>query len=181
MSKKLNYDELYEKYRKLVYQIALKYSQADWDLANDVAQEVFIKLYQNIDTMRHDNLVSWLITVTKNQALNELEKRKRLVFASEIENPDEVMPITLDVELNYLQKEAKREEAYLCREIFKALEKKNPRWYMAMDECYRMGMPRVVVADHMGITVNVLDSLLHRGKEWVNKEFGVTFKETRQD
>ncbi|MEN0005503.1 MAG: sigma-70 family RNA polymerase sigma factor [Bacteroidota bacterium] len=50
----------------------------DESTAEDIAQEVFIKLYQNLNTFRGDSkLSSYLIRMTINHSLNELKRRKR--------------------------------------------------------------------------------------------------------
>lgn len=42
-----------------------------WDLADDITQEVFIKVYRNINAFRRDASVkTWLLTITRNTAID---------------------------------------------------------------------------------------------------------------
>jgi len=54
--------------------------------ANDLVQEVFIKVFQNIDNFKHDSSLStWVYRIALNHALNFLQSQKRrkaLVFSS---------------------------------------------------------------------------------------------------
>ncbi|MDD3403873.1 MAG: sigma-70 family RNA polymerase sigma factor [Hespellia sp.] len=179
MSKKLKYDEFYRKYKNLVYQTAFEYSDCDSYLAEDVMQETFITLYQNIDTMNLTNVASWLITIAKNKTINEIKHQKHLVMESALEDSEKILPTVPDLEFHYLNKEASAERAQTCSIILEAMLEKNQRWHTATTQYYQMGIPRETVADNMGITVGVLDSLLHRSKEWAKKNYGVVYKETR--
>ena len=69
-------DELYFGYSRFVYNTALSITKNIED-ANDIVQEVFIKLYK-IDRTRLpvNNAVAWLYTLTKNMALQYLRKKK---------------------------------------------------------------------------------------------------------
>lgn len=51
----------------------------DNDLAKDVAQECFLRVYLNAEKLTHGplNLASWLYVVTKNLALRSLRKSRR--------------------------------------------------------------------------------------------------------
>lgn len=51
----------------------------DPDAAADLSQEVFLLLLKKISSYRGDaRFLSWLFTVTRNQALEEIRRRKRL-------------------------------------------------------------------------------------------------------
>ncbi|WP_420388631.1 RNA polymerase sigma factor [Roseivirga sp.] len=48
------------------------------DDADDVTQEVFIKIYKNLDDFREDSqLFTWIYRIATNEALNHLKKMKR--------------------------------------------------------------------------------------------------------
>lgn len=81
------FDQIYTQYFKLVKHIAYQYLPSD-ELANDIAQETFLKMYENIDTFT-DNISfsAWLCTIARNLAINEMKKRQREVqLSQEIEN-----------------------------------------------------------------------------------------------
>ncbi len=167
MSKKLNYDELYKKYRHLVFQVALNYSSANEALAEDIMQETFMTVY--------------LITITKHKTLNVMKHEKFTVVQSAIDQPDRVLPEVEDVETVYLNEEATDEKRYLCEAILEAMGEKNPRWERAMRQRYIENRKREDIAKDMDISVKALDTLLHRAKKWAKKYFEVIFKETCRD
>src|SRR5687768_4886066 len=51
------------------------------DDADDITQEVFIKIHQNIHTFRQDSqLYTWIYRIATNECLNFLTRKKRRFF-----------------------------------------------------------------------------------------------------
>lgn len=75
-----------------VYNTALGLLQHTGE-AEDVAQEVFVKLFENRDRLRMDASVdTWLYRVTVNAALDQLRKRKRKGFNYRVNGAAQEMP-----------------------------------------------------------------------------------------
>lgn len=69
-------NEIVRTYRKFVYATALRYVE-DYDDADDVAQEVFIKALDSISKFKGDSsFKTWLYRITVNMSLNHTRKRK---------------------------------------------------------------------------------------------------------
>jgi RNA polymerase sigma-70 factor, ECF subfamily len=72
------FDELYTRYADLVYSVALRVL-ADPGLAQDVAQEVFVRFWRSPG--RYDagrgRFGNWLMSVTRNRAVDEVRMRGR--------------------------------------------------------------------------------------------------------
>lgn len=76
--------ELHEKYHKLIYSIAFSILKNKED-SEDVVQIVFLKIFQtNKDKLPTANEASWLYSLTKNETLNYLRKKKLEVNIDEI-------------------------------------------------------------------------------------------------
>jgi RNA polymerase sigma factor (sigma-70 family) len=70
------FKELFEEHKKHVFAMALSIVR-DYDIAEDVLQEVFIKLYQHMKHQEISNVKAWLIRVSRNLALDVYRKKKR--------------------------------------------------------------------------------------------------------
>ena len=71
------FDALYTAYDRRVLAYCL-YVIADRDLAQDVYQEVFVKAYQALHTLREsDKEANWLFRIARNECLNALKSRQR--------------------------------------------------------------------------------------------------------
>ncbi|HLT80435.1 MAG TPA: sigma-70 family RNA polymerase sigma factor [Cyclobacteriaceae bacterium] len=53
----------------------------DHDDADDITQEVFIKVHRNIDSFREDaRLFTWIYRIATNECLNFLQRKRRRLF-----------------------------------------------------------------------------------------------------
>ncbi|MGD0339804.1 MAG: sigma-70 family RNA polymerase sigma factor [Bacteroidota bacterium] len=95
-----SFNELVHRYQGKVYWVARR-MVIDHDEADDIVQEVFIKLYQSVKEFRGESsLYTWLYRVTVNASLNALRRKKvreylsfgeaRVQFESDIPRPDEL-------------------------------------------------------------------------------------------
>lgn len=72
-----SFDEAFTLHHRAVYRAAYALVR-DAGLAEDVTQEVFLKLYHHLDTLRGEEHVRpWLLRVATNEALNTLRGRSR--------------------------------------------------------------------------------------------------------
>ena len=174
------FNEIYEKYKNLVLKVAYIYSGNNYDAAEDITQDTFLKLYTGFKDFKAEKIPSWLYTVTKNSAINYKKKYGRLVSVDDEEN---VMINTLSTESTeeeYIERERTVQTENLNDRILSGLMEKNPRWHDAVLFAYYMDIPQERVAEIMGIKIGVLHSILHRAKVWVRKTYGVEYEEMRE-
>ena len=70
------FNELVRRYQQKVYWIARR-MVGDHDEADDVTQEVFVKVYKKIKNFRSDSsFYTWVYRITTNTAINVLRQRK---------------------------------------------------------------------------------------------------------
>lgn len=66
---------LYERYSQAMYTIAYRMT-GDFDLANDVLQEAFLKVFRNLASFRSEStLGAWIKTIVVRTALSKLRRR----------------------------------------------------------------------------------------------------------
>jgi RNA polymerase sigma-70 factor (ECF subfamily) len=69
---------LFDAYKDRVYSIALCFFHGDEATAEDVTQEVFLRLFSSIGQFQHKaNFTTWLYRLVTNVCLDEQRKRKR--------------------------------------------------------------------------------------------------------
>jgi RNA polymerase sigma-70 factor, ECF subfamily len=69
------FENLYDRYHAMVYGIALRVL-GDAGSAEDVTQNVFLKIWSAPDAFRSGNLDGWLARVARNRAIDVLRSRK---------------------------------------------------------------------------------------------------------
>ena len=79
-SRNFGFNLLIKKYQEKVYWHIRK-MVIDHDDADDIVQEVFIKIYNNIDKFREDaQLYTWIYRIATNECLTFLNKKRRRFF-----------------------------------------------------------------------------------------------------
>ena len=110
------FNESYENYKNLILRTAYTYS-GNREAAEDITQETFLKLYIGYDSMKKENIPSWLYTTAKNMALNYKKKAKWEVLAMEDDESAVPEPGTKSKEDEYLEDELKRKRNVLHKKI----------------------------------------------------------------
>lgn len=172
------FNEIYEEYKNLVLKVAYMYS-GNYSEAEDIMQEVFLRLYHEIDEKPHTNVKAWLCITAKYLALNYRRKAAREV--SEDEAGDESDIITElsreSTEEEYFEELTEKERIKLHENIFIHLMEKNPRWYEAiMLVCVR-GCLQVDAAKKLNMSESAFYVMLHRARNWIRKNYGVEYEE----
>ncbi|QMU31605.1 RNA polymerase sigma factor [Adhaeribacter radiodurans] len=79
-SRNLAFNQLIRKYQQKVYWHVQK-MVIDHDDADDLTQEVFIKIWKNLPEFRKDaQLYTWIYRIATNECLNFLKSKKRRFF-----------------------------------------------------------------------------------------------------
>lgn len=80
--------ELYELFAMPMYNVCLRITNHEED-ANDVLQDVFVKVFQNIDKLEEaQTLPAWIKRISVNTALQAIKKKKYVNFNEAIDSID---------------------------------------------------------------------------------------------
>lgn len=99
-------EKLYSKYKKVVYGIAFTISKNKED-SEDIMQMIFAKIYEmEKSKLPTSNYASWLYSITKNEAINFLKKKKNDIPIDKIyeisDNNNELNKVIDNIEFNRL-------------------------------------------------------------------------------
>ena len=108
------FNQLVRKYQERIYWHVRK-MVIDHDDADDVVQEVFIKVWKNLHRFRQDaQLYTWIYRIATNECLNFLKKKKRTSLLSLTDYQDVlVSKLDMSVQLDGEAIEMKLQKALL--------------------------------------------------------------------
>ena len=171
ISKCLNGDKaafglLVDKYKEGVY--ALAYSKlGNFHDAEDVAQEVFIKAYRKLHTLKHyDSFHAWLYATTSNLCKDWIRARARRPDGEYIEDEDPKTLEVLSIE-DYREKAAQRS---LHESLEEALESLPEMHRQVLTLYYLAGMSGKEMARFLGIAPMTAWRRLSRARAQLKKE-----------
>lgn len=160
--------ELVTSFQHRVYNTALSLVQNEGD-AEDLAQEVFIKVFHNIGQFKGEaQLSTWIYKITVTQALDFLRKKKRQkrggLLVSMFNKPADEWD-TPDFSHPGVKTENKEDSAILFKAIRQLPENQQTAFVLQKLE----GLKQDEIAKVLETTVSSVESLLHRAKQNLRK------------
>lgn len=155
---KLAFGEIVDRYRKLVAR-TVKGMLGDSVFAEDIGQEVFIKLYYSLSDFRGEaKLSTYIQKIAVNLTLNEIKRRKRFfsMFAQKGNNE------MYEFEVADVDNQEKREAAEIVNRALMSLE---PKFRIIVSMRMLQGYSTKETAEIMGLPLGTVLSRLSRARE----------------
>lgn len=167
--------QLVDRYQSRVYNTVLAIVQQPQE-AEDVAQEVFIEVYESINRFGGDGkLTAWIYRIATTKALENYRKRhtrKRFAFLTSLFGNDDG-----DEEFddrwhpaNFEHPGVKLEQQERAKVLFGAIGRLADQQKVAFTLHHVEGLSYGEVAEVMNTTLSAVESLLHRAKVNLRKQ-----------
>ena len=149
------FSEIVTRYKNLVYSVILRMIN-DYEEANDISQEVFIKVYKNLSKYQPEfKFSTWIMRITTNHVIDYLRKRKQETV--NIEDVDYELSSSSNPEREYLEKEQS--------EIFAKAIGKLPEMYKLPIVLYHIKrFSYQEIADMLNIPLSKVKNRIFRGR-----------------
>ncbi len=100
----MEFEEVYKTYWQKIFRLCMGYVN-DYDIAQDIAQEAFIIVWQKLDTFRKESSIgTWIFRIASNNCLRQIEKEKRFPKAELPINITEEKDYSLEPQIQFLYK-----------------------------------------------------------------------------
>lgn len=149
-----NFETIYKEHYSKVIRLCSGYVNGDVDLAKDLAQEVFIKVWEHLDSFRNESSIStWIYRIAVNTCLMQLRRKTRTVPLKNIEKSE-----TDDHNEDEVQKEKQLIQLHGC--ISKLFHVDKSVILLELE-----GLPQREIAEVTGLTHESVRVRIHRIKE----------------
>ena len=172
--KKEDFDRIYMEYHKLVQHVAFDILQ-DHNLAQDVCQEVFIKLHQKIERLDENLIKGWILRNTHRKSIDFWRKsyRKR-----EIPVVGETIEGALVSEY-LVEKETECRRKEFRNFLLDELKEKNPLWHDLMVRVVVENEPASEVAREYGLSELGMWMRLSRARRWLYANYYQSYRKPK--
>lgn len=163
---------LYEQTYGRCRYIAGKYLKDDTDAVNDVLQDAYVKAFQNIGQLEDpEKFPGWLAMIVTNTALNELKKRKPLLF-SQISDEDQNLDFADNLEDDRVdtQPELSMDQAETKRLVQEMLEALSDEQRVCILMYYMEEKSVKEIAQVLAVSENTVKSRLNYGRKAVKEK-----------
>jgi len=160
------FNMLVQKYQERVYWHIRK-MVIDHEDADDITQEVFVKVWQKLHTFRQDSqLYTWIYRIATNNCLNFLKKKKRRFFLP-------IHDITQEL-TNKIDNSAGISGDEIQRELQKAILTLPEKQRLVFNMKYFEEMPYKDISEVLGTSVGALKASYHiavkKIEEYLNED-----------
>jgi RNA polymerase sigma-70 factor, ECF subfamily len=152
-----SWEDVAERYGDTVFAMAFRLT-GDRDEARDLAQDVFVRVYRNLDRYRPGTFEGWLYRITKNLFLDRMRRRARVRMEplpdEEWRQPPESGPGPAEA----------AEAGVLRGDLELALRDLAPLFRTAVVLCDVQGLSYEEIATQTGWPIGTVRSRIHRGR-----------------
>lgn len=150
------WEEVAREYGRFLYTVAYRLT-GNSDDAQDLVQEVLLRVQRGLDTYRPGSMEGWLSRITTNVFLDEMRRRRRRPLNALPEDADAVVPAGPSAE------DAMAAER-LSDEVQAALDALPPEYRAAVVLCDVAGLSYQEISAALAVPVGTVRSRIHRGR-----------------
>ncbi len=155
-----DFEELIRRYKNLVFAVIHRMTN-DYDEASDTAQDIFIKIYKNLDKYNSEyKFATWVIRITTNHII-DLRRRKK----------QETVPID-DVEYG-IEGGGSPEDDYVreesSRELFRLIEELPEIYKEPLMLYHREGLSYSEIAEKTNESMSKVKNRIFRGRKMLKE------------
>lgn len=155
------FEYLYDNYSPALLGITLKIVK-DPEVANDVLQESFLKIWKNFQTYdsAKSSVFTWMLNVTRNHAIDTLRKKK---YKYETEMPEDYLALT-----NGMSQQANTDTLGIKQTLLTALD---PSHQEIIDAIYFNGLTQEETSKELNIPLGTVKTRTRTALRELRKMF----------
>ena len=159
------FESLYAQNQKRVFSVALNFFGGDHGLAQDVTQQVFLKMYARIGDFRGDaEFTTWLYRMTVNACIDEQRRRRRFFLLLDFFGMEDK-----GTKKNQDQRVHRRE---IADEVQKAIATLKPKFRLPILLKYVEELSYQEIAEILECSCGTVASRLNRGHKMLASKLG---------
>lgn len=147
-------EKLYDRYSKPVFSFAFR-MMSDRDHAEDLTQEVFLRAWRRSSRFSdtRGTLISWLLSITHNMAIDEIRKRQRRPQKAESQEPELLMGTLRDTDESVESQAVASASGLVIRDVLKEIPE-NQR--IVLELGYFRGMTQREISERLDVPLGTV-------------------------
>jgi RNA polymerase sigma-70 factor (ECF subfamily) len=100
----MEFEVIYKTYWDKIFRLCMGYVN-DYDLAQDLAQETFILVWQKLESFRNESSIgTWVFRIATNNCLRQIEKEKRFPKTELPRHISQEKSVSIEPQIQFLYK-----------------------------------------------------------------------------
>lgn len=162
------FETLYNLHQRKVFSVALNFFGGDLDKANDVTQQVFLKIFTRFADFRGEaEFTTWLYRITVNTCIDEQRKTRRFFGLAEFFGLADAK----------MKQEEKLRQKEISAEVQTIVASLKPKFRLPILLKYSEGLSYEEIAKILDCSIGTVSSRLNRGHKMLAQKLGHLRKE----
>lgn len=165
------FEEIYDAYSDRVLNLAYRMT-GDGETARDLTQEVFIKVYEHLDSFEHrSQIFTWLYRIAVNHITNHLNKEKRRRWLSLLDwkisdvFQEGASGPPIDIPANEPPADRKLEAEERANVVWSMVQTLPPKYRAPLVLFHYDGMSYQEIANTLALSLSTVETRIHRAKK----------------
>ena len=150
------WEEVARQHGRFLYTVAHRLTGNDDD-AQDLVQEVLIRVRRGLSTYQPGNLEGWLSRIATNAFLDEVRRRRRRPVELLPDDPERVVPPAPGADIAF-------DAEGLPADVADALRALPPEYRAAVVLCDVVGLSYEEISESLAVPIGTVRSRIHRGR-----------------
>lgn len=167
----MKFEEIYREYGERVLNLVYRYT-TNSEVARDLTQDIFIKIYQNLDNFQHrSNLYTWIYKIATNHCINYLKKERKKRWLSLLDqNVFDIIKVENSLFKNPSNPEQLLEKSERERIIHSTINSIPVKYRFPLVLQRYEGLSVEEIAEILSLTIPATESRIHRAKKMLIKK-----------
>jgi RNA polymerase sigma-70 factor (ECF subfamily) len=176
------WEEIVQRYHRRIYNICYRFAGSSDD-AQDLTQEVFIKMYRTLNSydVERAAFMTWVTTVTRNLLVDHFRKTKHDRMTDSLDAPvsehEDAMPLSDRIEDTFLPPDARVQSRETQQTVHQALQKLSPELREAVILRDLQDMDYREIATVLRVPEGTVKSRINRGRAELARLLQRTYKQ----
>ena len=178
----LAWEDLVHRFNRRIYNICYRFSGSG-EHADDLTQEVFIKMYKTLSTydVERGAFMTWVTTITRNLLVDHFRKSKQDRMTDSIDSApsehEDAMPLSEQIQDGALTPDARAQSREVKETVHKALQKLSPDLREAVILRDLQDMDYKEIATVLKVPEGTVKSRINRGRAELARLLQRTYKQ----
>jgi len=176
------WEELVQRYHRRIYNICYRFA-GSVDDAQDLTQEVFIKMYRTLNTydIERGAFMTWVTTMARNLLVDHFRKTKQDRVTDSLDAPlserEDAMPLSEQLQDSAVPPDARAQSQQVGETVHRALQKLSPDLREAVILRDLQDMDYKEIATVLKVPEGTVKSRINRGRAELARLLQRTYKQ----
>ncbi len=176
------WEEIVQRYHRRIYNICYRFAGSADD-AQDLTQEVFIKMYRTLNTydVGRAAFMTWVTTITRNLLVDHFRKTKRDRMTDSLDSPvsehEDAIPLSEHIQDNSVAPDVRVQSRETGESVHRALQKLSPELREAVILRDLHDMDYREIAGVLKVPEGTVKSRINRGRAELARLLQRTYKQ----